>query len=235
MKVKSLIASSVLAASAMGSSVAVAEYELSGNIGLTSNYIWRGVTQSSDEAAISGGIDFGYKGFYAGTWVSSLSQSAEVSGIPATLSESTQYEQDWYAGYGFDLGPTSWDVGYIMYTYPIADAQSDFSEVYLNFGWTWLSAGVAYTVDTDWGGDDADLYYYVGADFDIKNGLMLGLLYGSYDFDDAAAEDYAHYKVSLSKDDFTFAYEQNDIEPAVGGAGIDDPRFTVSWSKSFDL
>ncbi len=233
MKVKTLIAGSVLAASTVASGAAMAEYDLSANIGVTSDYIWRGVTQSSDEAAVSGGIDWGYKGFYAGTWVSSLSQSAEVVG--GALEESTQYEQDWYAGYGFDLGPVGLDVGYIMYTYPIADAQSDFSEVYVNLGWQWLSAGVAYTVDTDWGGDDSDIYYFVGADFDIKNGLMLGLLYGSYDFDDAAAEDYAHYKVSLSKDDFTFAYEQNDIDETVGGPGIDDPRFTVSWSKSFDL
>ena len=66
MKMKTLIASSVLAASAVTSSVAMAEHELSGNIGFTNNYIWRGVSQSVGDAAISGGIDYGYKGFYVG-------------------------------------------------------------------------------------------------------------------------------------------------------------------------
>jgi uncharacterized protein (TIGR02001 family) len=220
MKVKSLIAGSVLAASTVASGVALAESPLTANIGFTSNYLWRGVTQSSDISAISGGIDYAHdSGFYAGTWLSSL--------------DGGQYEQDWYAGFGFDAGPVGLDVGYILYTYPIADAQSDFSEVYLNAGWEWLSAGVAYTVDTDWGGDDSDLYYFAGADFDIYKGLMLGLVYGKYDFDDAAAEDYAHWQVSLSKSDFTFALDQNDITDT--GAGEDDMRFSVSYSKSFDL
>jgi uncharacterized protein (TIGR02001 family) len=221
MKVKSLIATSVLAASAVASSVAMAESPLTANIGFTSDYIWRGMPQSGDSAEIQGGIDYAHSsGLYVGTWVSSLDAVS-------------QYEQDWYAGFGFDAGPVGLDVGYIMYTYPIGDAQSDFSEAYLNVGWEWLSAGVAYTVDTDWGGDDADLYYYVGAEFDIKDGLMLGLVYGNTDYDDAAAEDLAHYQVSLSKDDFTFALDQLDATDT--GAGEDDMRFSVSWSKSFDL
>ena len=45
MKVKSLIAGSVLAASAVARNVAMAEYDFSGNIGVTSNYLWRGITQ----------------------------------------------------------------------------------------------------------------------------------------------------------------------------------------------
>jgi len=226
MKVKSLIATSVLAASAVASSVAMAEHEFSGNVGLTSNYIWRGFTQSADISAISGGIDYGYKGFYAGTWLSSL--------------ESSNYEQDWYAGYGFDLGPTSWDIGYIMYTYPIDNTdpapELDFSEVYVNFGWQWLSAGAAYTVDKEDASvtDDKDLYLYASADFEVK-GVGLGVLIGNYDFDGGSAGDYTHYKLSLSKDDFVFALEKNDAEPSEYYLGVDDPRFTVSWSKSFDF
>lgn len=219
-KAKTLMMCSVLAASAGLSQLAQAESPLTGNIGFTSNYIWRGATQGGDEAAISGGLDFAHdSGFYAGTWVSSLGGG--------------QYEQDWYAGFGFDLGPVGLDVGYIAYTYPIADPQADFSEVYVNAGWEMLSFGVAYTVDTDAGGDDSDVYLYVGAEFEIAKGLTLGLLYGDYDYDAAGTEDYSHYQVSLSKDDFTFALDKNDKTDT--GAGEDDVRFSVSYSKSFDL
>lgn len=219
MKAKTLIASSILAASAVASSVAMAEHEFTGNIGFTNNYIWRGVTQSSDISAISGGIDYGYEGFYAGTWLSSL--------------DGGQYEQDLYAGYGFDWSATSWDIGYIEYTYPVSDAELDFGEVYLNFGWNWLSAGAAYTVSKEVTTDyENDIYLFVAGEWEVS-GLALGALYGDYDFDDPAAEDYAHYKLYLSKNDFTFAVDKNDQTDT--GAGEDDLRFTVSYSKPFDL
>lgn len=218
---KTLVACSVLAASTGLSSIAVAESPLTGNIGFTSNYLWRGVTQGNDEAAISGGIDYAHEaGFYVGTWVSSLGGGS-------------QYEMDLYAGYGFDAGPVGLDVGYIQYMYPVGNAQLDFSEAYINGSWKMLSFGAALTLDTDAGGQDDNLYLHVGADFEIAKGLNLGLIYGDYDFDDPATEDYSHIQVSLSKDDFTFALDQNDLTDS--GAGEDDMRFTVSYSKSFDL
>ena len=61
--------------------------ELTGNIGVANNYIWRGVTQSDDESAVSGGIDYKNKsGLYAGTWFSNMSNSS--------------YEHDLYAEIG---------------------------------------------------------------------------------------------------------------------------------------
>ena len=94
MKAKTLLASSILAASAVASSVAMAESNWSANIGVTSNYMWRGVTQTGDQAAIQGGIDYeNPNGFYAGTWASNV-----------TWTEPEGYELDLYAGYGFDWG-----------------------------------------------------------------------------------------------------------------------------------
>ncbi|MDR9437005.1 MAG: TorF family putative porin [Thiohalophilus sp.] len=217
-KANALLVGTILAASTVASNVAVAE--LSGNVGFTSNYIWRGVTQGSDDSAISGGIDYAHdSGFYAGTWVSSLSGGS-------------QYEQDLYLGYGFDAGPVGMDVGYIRYMYPIdSTVEDDFDELYVNASYEMFTAGVAMTMDTEAGGQyEDDMYMFVGADFEVKDGLSLGLVYGDYDFDDPASTDYSHYQISLSKDDFVFAFDQNDQDGAAG-----DARFTVSYSKSFDL
>jgi len=190
---------------------------LTGNIGLTSNYIWRGVTQGADEAAISGGIDYAHdSGFYAGTWVSSLGGG--------------NYEHDLYAGYGFKAGPVDLDAGYISYRYPVGNANADFSEIYINGTFKMLRFGAAYTVDKDAAGPDNDFYLYIGADFELAKGLNLALLYGDYDFDDPALADYSHIHVSLSKDDFTFAIDDNDLAGDIG-----DTRISVSYTKSFDL
>ncbi|MFP3872868.1 MAG: TorF family putative porin [Thiohalophilus sp.] len=216
-KANALLVGSILAASTVASNVAVAE--LSGNVGFTSNYIWRGVTQGADDSAISGGIDYAHEsGLYAGIWVSSLGGGS-------------QYEQDLYAGYGFDAGPVGMDVGYIQYMYPVGDVDLDFAELYVSASYEMFTAGAAMTMDKEGSTEyEDDMYLYASADFEIKEGLSLGLLYGDYSFDDPSSTDYSHYQVSLSKDDFVFAFDQNDMDDAAG-----DSRFTVSYSKSFDL
>lgn len=218
-KLHKIIAASLLASAATaGSSVALAESPLTANVGVTSNYIWRGVTQTSDISAVSGGIDYAHaSGAYVGTWVSNL--------------DGGQFEQDLYVGYGFEAGPVGLDVGYIKYMYPVdATVQADFDELYVNASYEMFSAGVAMTMSKEAGGDEDDMYMYVGAEFEIKKGLTLGLTFGDYDVDGGSVDDYSHTQVSLSKGDFTFAYDDNDKTGPDG-----DPRFSVSWSQSFDL
>ncbi|MBD3808147.1 MAG: hypothetical protein IE880_05460, partial [Epsilonproteobacteria bacterium] len=47
-------------------------FTYSANMAFTSNYVWRGLTQTDNSPAIQGGIDIGYKGFYAGVWGSNV-------------------------------------------------------------------------------------------------------------------------------------------------------------------
>ena len=218
-KLHKIIAATLLASAATaGSSAVLAESPLTANVGVTNNYIWRGVTQTKDAAAVSGGIDYAHaSGFYLGTWASNLSGD--------------QYEQDLYAGYGFDAGPIGLDVGYISYMYPVGKVQLDFEELYVNASYEMFTVGVAATTSKEAGGAyEDDLYTYVSAEFEVKKGLILGLTYGDYDIDEAAGgtSDYSHYQLSLSKDDFTFAYDDTDVTDS-------DPRITVSWSHSLDL
>lgn len=218
---KSVALSTVLAASMVASFSAQAG-SVSGNVGVTNNYIWRGVTQSNDLSAVSGGIDYDHgNGLYAGTWISNLSGA--------------QYEQDLYLGYGFAVGGgVDLDVGYIMYTYPVGNANADFEELYVNATYENFGAGIALTLgsddDTTAEFSDGDMYLYVSAEFELKKDLNLTVLYGDYDFDNAAGVDYSHIQLALAKGDFTVAYESNDLSGAAG-----DARFTVSWGKSFDL
>ena len=216
----SLVLGSVLAASSLMSGAAMAE--LSGNIGVTSNYLWRGVTQSSDISAVSGGIDYAHEsGFYAGTWTSNLSGN--------------DYELDLYAGYGMKAGQVDLDFGAISYEYPVSDTY--FREAYVNASMNMFTLGAAYTFgsddDTTATFSDGDIYISLGATFEVSKDLELGVTVGNYNFDDDAGEDYTHYQLSLSKDDFTFAFDKNDMTDT--GVGEDSMRISASWSKSFDL
>ena len=208
-KLHKIIAASLLAsASTAGTGVVLAaDAPLTANIAMNSNYIWRGKTQSTDLSAISGGVDYAHaSGAYVGLWQSSLSANT--------------YEQDVYAGYSFDAGPVGLDIGYIAYQYPLATA-GNFSEVYVNASFNKFTAGVA--IDSE----NKNTYLSVGAEFEVKKDLTLGVTFGSND-GDGTANDYSHYQLSLSKNDFTLAYDQNDDTGSKA-------RLSVSWSKSFDL
>ena len=228
MKIKPIVISAVLLTTLVGGTAIQAaeqkDYELFANINLASNYIWRGVTQTSDQAAIQGGIDYQRKnGIYAGTWVSNV----DFGGPQAQ-----GYEQDWYVGYSFKTDPVIWDVGYKLYTYPSLDDQN-FGELYANATWEFLTGGLAFTTNSDDGptsvADSGDLYFYISGNWKVK-GLGLGGTLGHYSHDRAGVEDYNHVQLYLSKDDFKFAFDKNDLD---GNAG--DYRFWLSWSKNFDL
>ena len=218
------LAAAALAVTAVGSAQAGS---LSGNVAMTNNYIFRGVTQTSDEAAVQGGLDWeNGSGVYLGTWISNLSSG-------------NGYEWDLYGGYRFKVQEFDLDVGFISYEYPVANDY--YRELYVAASWQMLSFGANLTVDakTDNDGlDSGDLYIYVGADFEGPNGLGYGVLVGNYDFDSniriangGLIEDYTHVRGYLSKGDFSFAVEKNDLP----GTGNDELRLTVSWGQSFDL
>ena len=78
-----LIASALLAGLAI--TAPAHAFDLSANAAVTNNYIWRGLTQTTNDAAVQGGIDLNTDvGFYVGTWVSNVNYGADA-GTPAEL------------------------------------------------------------------------------------------------------------------------------------------------------
>lgn len=230
MNAKMIIGGAVLAASTLAGTAVAGPF--SANIGVTSNYLWRGVTQTNDTAAVQGGVDYeNENGFYAGTWMSN------VGTLYSSGPGNNNFEQDWYLGYGFEAGPVGLDVGYILYTYPVdSSIEADFGEIYVNASWQWLTGGIAYNTNKEDGSlDTGDVYLYVSGDFEAKNGIGYGFTVGRYDIKGGSDYDYNHVRLYMSKSDFTLALEKNDTDPNFWFAGSDDYRFSVSWGKSFDL
>ena len=93
-----------------------AKNPFSANVTLTSDYVFRGVSQTDERPAIQGGFDFSHdSGFYAGTWASSISWLHDMSdgGAP-----SSSMELDVYGGYWHQFGDFRMDAGLMGYLYP---------------------------------------------------------------------------------------------------------------------
>ncbi|MDZ7660777.1 TorF family putative porin [Thiohalophilus sp.] len=194
--------------------------ELTGNLGVTSNYIWRGVTQTDDDASVQGGIDYTHEtNLYAGVWTSNYGNG-------------NGYELDLYGGYRGTVSEIPFDAGIIMYQYPVANTGDDATEIYGRFDFHLLTATAAFTIDKDGTSQDNDLYLSISSDVDLGEDRSLTLLLGMYEFDDPALEDYKHFHAALKKDEFVFALDKNDLDV---GNDLDEMRVSVSWQRNFDL
>jgi uncharacterized protein (TIGR02001 family) len=79
---------------------------VSANVGYTTEYMFRGISQTGKgDAAVQGGVDLTCGRFYVGTWGSSI---AFGNGT----------EMDVYGGFRGKTGPINWDLGVIYYAYP---------------------------------------------------------------------------------------------------------------------
>ena len=201
--------------------------EITGNVGATTDYIWRGNTQAGGDASLSGGIDIDFgNGFAAGTWVGSLGASAaEDSDGDLVASDDANYELDLYFSYSTELAGFPLEVGYISYMYPgVAESDSDFADIYVSTSVAGI--GLSYymltSAENDATDDDEGTYVSVDYDYDLGDDWTMSLHYGMESFENS--EDDEDTSISLSKGDMTFT---------VSGDEGDDTRAIVSWGASF--
>lgn len=114
---------------------------ISGAATITSDYRFRGVSQTDEGLAVQGGITISHEsGFYVGTWGSNLAGWGTFGG--------TNMELDLIAGYKFGVGEGTLDTGLVWYMYPNGADTTDFAELYARLsgsvGALGLTAGVAY-------------------------------------------------------------------------------------------
>jgi uncharacterized protein (TIGR02001 family) len=162
-----------------------AAWSQSANIAITSNYIWRGVSQNQDSLAVQGGFDVAHtSGLSAGVWASSVQQG------------SSSIELDVYANYGFKVSNIDLSVGYIAYTYQ-GQSNLNFSEVNVAATYAGVTAKVSKEIANSSGAGFTNFgyYYELGYTYSIPavKGLDVGLHYGWADNTSSSnkAEDYS--------------------------------------------
>ena len=243
----------ILAACAVpGIALAEEASPFSANVGITTDYIFRGISQTSGNAVLQGGMDYAHaSGFYAGVWGSNISW---ITDFGATGSASL--ELDTYFGFRNTLANDfSYDVGFIRYNYPgsytpaAGTVKADTDEVYLAVGYQWISAKYSYGMGkflTVPGASGTD-YIEVNANVPLgDSGFTLGAHIGKQTYQGAAADanalagldpSYSDYKLSVSKEfgGFTVTLAYTDTNTRAGGfyttpAGKDLGRSTAVLS-----
>ncbi|ADL54114.1 TorF family putative porin [Gallionella capsiferriformans] len=134
---------------AMAEDAPASPHTVSANVGIVSDYVFRGISQTSHNSAIQGGVDYAHaSGFYAGVWGSNVSWIYDTA---ATASGSPSMELDTYLGFKNAFAEDfSYDVGFVRYnylgTYTAAGgyAKADTDEVYGAIGYKWFTAKYSY-------------------------------------------------------------------------------------------
>ncbi|MES2682831.1 MAG: TorF family putative porin [Pseudomonadota bacterium] len=222
MKIKQIVACAALVAATAVSAPAFAG--ATGNVGAYNQYVFRGVDQTSNGAAVQGGLDYSSaSGFYIGSWASNTSFAGT--------------EVDAYGGYAGKIGEVGYDIGALYYYYTDVSAINTV-EGYLGLSYGLVSAKYFYSPDF-FGTDEAGSYLTSSIGFPLSETLKISLNVG-YSFGDGVkatfGDDYLDYGATLSKDigsgfSASFAAIGNDLE----GTGLDKGKVVIGIKKSFDL
>jgi uncharacterized protein (TIGR02001 family) len=89
------------------------KFTYSFNIGATSDYVFRGISQTDNDPTVQGGIDLTYGMIYVGWWASGIDFDE--------FGNDGKVEMDWYGGIKPTWGKATFDFGVLYYSYPGSD------------------------------------------------------------------------------------------------------------------
>lgn len=222
----------ILAALGLLAAAHAANAEVSGTIGLVSDYDYRGFSQTGEEPAVQLSIDYAHEsGWYIGTWGSNIDHFSDGGADTAST------EVDLYTGFAGSAGDLGWDVGIVYYTYANA-SDLNFAEIYGKLSYGIFSGGVYFS--NAFGHKDNDEAFYVYGDvgipvgplsLDLHAGLSTGDGIEQAYFSDVGEDSYQDYSIGLS-------YTANNITLGLKWVALDasdagsDDRILLSISTS---
>ncbi|MFA7277110.1 MAG: TorF family putative porin [Pseudobdellovibrionaceae bacterium] len=210
--------------------------DLTGNVALTTEYVFRGITQSNEEPTVQGGLDWSEAstGLYLGTW-----------GSGVDFNDATT-EFDFYGGVSGNIDGITWDLGAIYYFYPGADdsLNYDFWELAAAAGYDFdvMSASVSINYSPDYFASSGDSYYAaLNAEAPLPYDLKLtGSVAKQWIEDNTAfgvGKDYMDWSLGLG-----YSFEGFDVSLKYIDTNLDEPsecadgcaeRVVFTVSRSF--
>ncbi len=191
--------------------------DLSANIGWNSDYVFRGVSQSTSSA--NAGLDLTEDGFYIGTWAASVDPGLEV---------------DVYGGYNGTVEEFTYGVGATGFFYT-DDFDDTYLEINLNGGWKFLSVEAAIGRYENFNGPTQDYLFLAGrADYQNFYGLIGGY---TRDFDGSYIElGYGNTLTIADTDLFDWSlaiiFRGDDLPTTNAG---DDQYLNLGFTKTFTI
>lgn len=203
------------------------------NVGLVSDYAYRGWSQTDERPALQGGFDYAHdSGLYAGVWGSNVSWLSD-----SNPNVHNSLELDLYGGYKGTVGAIGYDVGLLQYYYPGSYPKGfnspDTLEGYIGLSWEFLSFKYSYAFTDLFGYDKSDgsQYYDLGAAVDVGGGFTLAAHVGYSDI--KGQDDYTDWKLGVTKEFGGFNFGLHYVDTDVDNADLADERVILSIAKSF--
>ncbi|NGP54089.1 TorF family putative porin [Thioalkalivibrio sp. XN8] len=208
-----------------------------GSLALTSDYVFRGVTQTDEGPALQGSLDVGLaNGVYAGVWASNVDFDAP---------DGIDLEVDIYVGWTLEFANETWlDLQLVRYLYPGANPGFgiNYNEFIAAYGFRNYTATVAYTNDY-LRSDESALYYNFGAEFPLGDTeYTLAAAAGFNDISNVTGSDYWDYQVGVSRSwdaitaDLSY-YDTSgfdeDVQDFLGPEKWADGRVVLTFSWEF--
>jgi uncharacterized protein (TIGR02001 family) len=239
----------VFALPAMAEDAPAAASPVTGNVGIVSDYVYRGLTQTSHNPAIQGGFDYAHSsGLYAGVWGSNVSWIADSGAVSVAAGNyGPTMELDTYFGFKGAIASVSYDVGAIRYNYlgsgytpAVNFANADTAEAYVGLGYDIVSFKYSYglldrflTTPNAGGTGYADLT----VTYPVESlGVTVGAHAGHQHFNIGPTDtvSYSDYKLSVSKDFGGYvagvAYTGTNVSPSWTYGNQDWGKSTVALS-----
>jgi uncharacterized protein (TIGR02001 family) len=209
---KTLIATAIAAAILPSLALAqtAAPSPLTGNMSLTTDYLFRGISQTGGKAALQGGFDYAHaSGFYAGVWGSNISWLADTG-----AASSSSLELDVYGGYkGAISGDLGFDVGLATANYPLRNLAAGFlkpdtQELYGALTYKMLTLKYSQTLGALFGWNKTGSmdkttgsgYLELNAAFDLGDGWGVSAHAGHQKVKGRSSASYSDYKIGVTKD-----------------------------------
>ncbi len=217
------------------------DFSVSGNVGIYSDYIFRGYTQTENKPALQGGFDVSHSsGLYAGVWASNVDWTVQGGSM-----RDNSVEIDLYAGFAGEFGKSGlgYDVGVLQFLYPGKDTpgaglEADATEVYvaLSYDFGPFAATLKnYTVVSSeaWAFNEMDGENYTDLSIDVPVGdkVTLSAHVGHQTIGDPAYQDpdYTDWKLNAEyaiNDTFSIGAFYTDTD-------MDKPSWTVANTGTY--
>ena len=210
----------VLASSSTMMMPTLSQAGVSANVGMVSNYVFRGVEQT-DSASASAGLDYeNDSGLYVGTWAADVENGLEY---------------DFYAGWSGEIKGVSLGLGGTYYGYTNASFDRPYKELNLSVGFAGVTLGYDKGVHEQASNAKDNDYYHAYINYEQNN---FSATYGMLDLDEDTKKDALNYlelgySMELAKGldgsvNYVYSVPENSAN---------DPTtyLILGISKSFDL
>lgn len=200
--------------------------EFAFNVAGTTDYVFRGVSQTLEDPALSAGVDMTIGSFYAGAWASNVD-----------FGDDTDLEVDLYGGYRTEWAGYAFDFGVVGYVYGNAPAGVNYDYVEFKAAASRaigpVTAGVAVYVSPNFFGFDGEATYAeVNGAYSPGGRWTLSGAFGRQTLD--VSDDYYTWNLGTAfaiTDNVSFDLRYHDTD--IDGVAIAEDRFVATLKAAF--